>query len=195
MEVEPNHRKQIKHFHEAGDLHELTFSCSEREALLVKYDWFHLLSQRIERSCEICDTELYAFVFMPEHVHLLVGGINTEDDVSRFLFSIKQPFSMKVKRCLQRHDPALLNRLMVEERPGKHVFRFWLEGPGYDRNLNEGPEIEAAIHYFHRNPVERELCATAVDWKWSSARYYLSDGTVIDPDLPKITKLSFEFYD
>ena len=27
--------------------------------------------------------------------------------------------------------------------------------------------------YIHNNPVRRGLCRRAVDWKWSSARYYL----------------------
>jgi putative transposase len=194
MDVGSNHRKRVKHFHEAGDLHELTFSCNEREALLLNYDWFHKLAKRIDRACDICHAELYAFVFMPEHVHLLVGGLVTEEDVSRLLFAIKQPFTMQVKRFLQQNDPALLERLKVCERPGKYTFRFWLEGPGYDRNLNEGPEIETAIDYFHRNPVERELCKTALDWKWSSARHYLLPEEPVDPDLPRICGLSFEYF-
>lgn len=194
MEVDPNHRKRIKHYHDAGDLHELTFSCHERESLLLLYDWFGALARRIDRACQICHAELYAFVLMPEHVHLLVGGLNSEKEVSRLLFAIKQPFAMEMKRYLRQHNPALLKRLTVRERPGKYVFCFWLEGPGYDRNLNQAPEIEAAIHYFHRNPVERELCQSAIDWKWSSARYYLSNGESIDPDLPQITKLSFQHF-
>jgi hypothetical protein len=29
------------------------------------------------------------------------------------------------------------------------------------------------LEYIHNNPVSRGLCRRAVDWKWSSARYYL----------------------
>ena len=39
----------------------------------------------------------------------------------------------------------------------------------------------------HHNPVTRKLCRRAIDWKWSSARYYLSDPPrQQDPDLPYI---------
>jgi hypothetical protein len=62
-----------------------------------------------------------------------------------------------------------------EERPGKTCFRFWQEGPGYDRNLTTSTAIEAAIEYIHMNPVRRGMVNRAVDWRWSSASWYLLD--------------------
>ncbi|MDA0590521.1 MAG: hypothetical protein O2820_21470 [Planctomycetota bacterium] len=57
-------------------------------------------------------------------------------------------------------------------------FRFWQEGPGFDRNLF-GPEaITASMDYIHLNPVKRGLCEKATDWKWSSARFYLGETTL-----------------
>ncbi len=64
-------------------------------------------------------------------------------------------------------------RLTVRERPGKECFRFWQEGPGFDRNLFSPDAIASSLEYIHNNPVSRGLCRRAVDWKWSSARYYL----------------------
>jgi putative transposase len=63
----------------------------------------------------------------------------------------------------------------VRERPGKTCFRFWQEGPGYDRNLKRAATIQAAIDYIHLNPVRRGLATRAIDWKWSSASWYLLD--------------------
>lgn len=72
------------------------------------------------------------------------------------------------------------------ERPGKTAFRFWQEGPGYDRNLNRTATVLSSIDYIHENPVRRGLCRQAVDWKWSSARWYASDGRIDDSDLPQL---------
>src|SRR4030088_420583 len=66
------HRKKVKHYHEPGDLHELTFSCYERRPLLTNDRWRKMLSESIDRGCAGHDFKLVAFVFMPEHVHLLV---------------------------------------------------------------------------------------------------------------------------
>ncbi len=116
-------------------------------------------------------------------------------ELSRLLADIKRPFSGRVKkRMLEEGDP-LIERLMVLERPGKRVFRFWQEGPGYDRNLSSDTNILTAVDYIHLNPVRRGLVARAVDWKWSSARWYVSDGKDLDPDLPTIHGLPTGLFD
>ncbi len=72
-----------------------------------------------------------------------------------------------------RHFHEVGLRLTVRERPGTECFRFWQEGPGFDRNLYSPEALASSLEYIHNNPVGRELCRHAVDWKWSSARYYL----------------------
>ena len=117
--------------------------------------------------------EMVGFVFMPEHVHLLVYPTAANPSISRYLARIKQPFSKQIKDVLVAHGSRLLSRLTVRERPGKDCFRFWQEGPGFDRNLFSPDAISLALEYIHNNPVRRGLCRRAVDWRWSSARYYL----------------------
>jgi putative transposase len=58
---------------------------------------------------------------------------------------------------------------------------FWQEGPDYDRKLQTCEAVLASIDYIHLNPVKRGLCQRARDWRWSSARFYESGGTVVDP--------------
>jgi len=161
------HRKRIKHFHEPGDLHELTFSTYRRKPLLTNDTWRCWLAESIDEACEKENCRLVAFVFMPEHVHLLIlpesPGPQT---ISRFLSRVKRPVSARVKQALQASGSRLLQTLTVRERPGKLSFRFWQEGPGYDRNLNEERTVLASIDYIHENPARRGLCLRAIDWKW-----------------------------
>jgi putative transposase len=52
------------------------------------------------------------------------------------------------------------------------------------------------MDYIHNNPVQRGLCQRAIDWKWSSARYYLLDPPGQQfPDLPFIHGLRPETLD
>lgn len=172
--VRPN-RKLVKHYHEPGDLHELTFSCYHRLPLLTNDPWRQQLARCIDVAGQQTGIELAAFVFMPEHVHLLVVPSSSEPAIDRYLALIKQPFSKSIKELLLDTKSALVDRLTVRERPGKTCFRFWQEGPGYDRNLETPTAIEAAVEYIHQNPVRRKLVTRAVDWKWSSASWYLLD--------------------
>ena len=181
------HRKQVKHFHEPGDLHELTFSCYQRMPLLTNDDWRTRLSRCIDDALDEMSFQLIAFVYMPEHVHLLVYPTMPEPDIGRYLARVKQPFSKEIKGLLAESGVSLLNRLTVRERPGKFCFRFWQEGPGFDRNIFSPEALAASIDYIHNNPVKRGLCRKATDWQWSSARYYLLDPARQQfPELPHI---------
>jgi putative transposase len=188
------HRKRIRHFHEPGDLHELTFSCYQRLPLLTNNSWRTNLSRAIDAAGEQIGCHLAAFVYMPEHVHLLVWGLSSKEQVSELLSAIKQPVSVAAHEDLLERPGRMLDRLMVRERPGRTVFRFWQEGPGFDRNLFTVKAATAALDYLHLNPVKRGLCQKARDWRWSSARFYEHEGQFADPLLPKIKPLPAEFW-
>lgn len=186
--------KTIKHYHEPGDLHELTFSCYHQRKLLTNDAWRGYLAREIDDAGGRLRFDLVAFVFMPEHVHLLVYPHDDEPAIDGFLASIKQPVSAQVKRDLRAAGSPLVARLTIRERPGKQSFRFWQEGPGYDRNLHQPESVKASIDYLHLNPVRRNLVTEARRWRWSSARFYESEGQIVDPDLPRITPLPAEFW-
>ena len=190
MSTTKPHRKLVKHYHEPGDLHELTFSCFKRQPLLTNDTWRQHLVRCIDAAGQELDFRLAAFVFMPEHLHLLVVPMLPEPAIDRYLARIKQPFSKWVKQHLLELKSPLVDRLTVRERPGKTCFRFWQEGPGYDRNLTTPAVIDTAIEYIHMNPVRRGLVKRAVDWKWSSASWYvLGPSRQQQPGLPFIHSL------
>jgi putative transposase len=187
VDLPEEHRKTIRHYDEPGHAHELTFSCYERRPLL-EADWRkQLLSEGIDRATAGHGYRLLAFVYMPEHVHLIVFPERKGARVADLLYAIKRPVSFRIKTELQNQRDPLLRELMVQERPGKWVFRFWQEGPGYDRNLTNPSSLRAATDYAHLNPVRRGLCAQPGDWKWSSWRYYYQADQHRDPDLPTIS--------
>lgn len=190
------HRKTIRHFHEPGQLHEFTFSCFQRRPLLTNNDWRRRLARHIDAACDAQQIDLVAFVYMPEHIHLLTCPRQPDPNLGRFLAQIKQPFSKEIKELLIEHQSLLLNTLVVQERPGKFCFRYWQEGPGYDRNVTTVKVVLKSIDYIHENPVRRGLCAKAIDWLWSSARYYHAvPPKQQHPDLPLIHGLPAGLFD
>ncbi len=177
-------------------MHELTFSCYKRQLLLTNDSWRQKLAGCIDAAGEKFQIQLAAFVFMPEHVHLLVVPSRPEPSIDHYLAHLKQPFSKWVKTELSEVRSPLLDRLTVQERPGKSCFRFWQEGPGYDRNLTTPAVIEVAVEYIHMNPVRRGFVKRAVDWKWSSASWYLLDPPRQQlPGLPVVCGLPAETFD
>jgi putative transposase len=193
MKQHPGHRKRIRHYHEPGHIHELTFSCYHRWRLLTNDTWRAMLAESMDRAMEGHRYRLAAFVFMPEHVHLIVYPLPETDTIDALLKAIKRPFSYRIKQLLRQSRSRLLERLTIRQRPGVMTFRYWQEGPGYDRNFTKPSTVLAAIDYLHHNPVRRGLVKRAVDWKWSSARYYWVDPPRQHPPLPTIHSLPAEW--
>jgi putative transposase len=152
-----------------------------------------MLSESTGRAIDRHDYRLLAFVYMPEHVHLLIFPGPHASGIDHLLKAIKRPFSFRIKRLLEVEKSRLLSTLTVQQRPGVRTFRYWQEGPGYDRNLDRVETVLAAIDYIHLNPVRRGLVERAVDWQWSSARWY--EGLTYDANVrvPKLDKLPAEF--
>jgi putative transposase len=197
MSAPEPHRRTVKHYHDPGDVHELTFSCYRRMPLLTNDAWRRLLSEAVDRSLAGRDFRLVAFVFMPEHVHLLVYPHVPLPDpsvIEALLAAIKRPYSFRIKQILLKNGSPLLAKLTVPDKRRGKTFRYWQKGPGYDRNFSSEKAILSSIDYVHNNPVRRGLCQAATDWRWSSARWYASDRQLVDEGLPRIDGLPAEFF-
>ncbi|UCE61744.1 MAG: transposase [Phycisphaerales bacterium] len=180
------HRKLVRHYDEPGHAHELTWSCYQRQPLLIEGRRCALLSQCIDRAVPGRGFELIAFVYMPEHVHLIVWPVEPAATVAKLLFAIKRPFSFRVKSMIAEANSELARQLTIRERPGKETFRFWQEGPGFDRNITNTKTLRTAVEYVHNNPVRRGLCSSPGDWKWSSWGFYFAPDYSPDTDLPTV---------
>ncbi len=119
------HRKTVRHFHEAGHLHEFTFSCYHRMPLLSNDTWRERLARCVEAAGKETAIELVGFVFMPEQVHLLVYPTTPNPSISLYLARIKQPFSKQIKQVLAERGSRLLSKLTVRARS---VFGFGKKG-------------------------------------------------------------------
>ncbi len=113
------------------------------------------------------DYALWAYVFMPNHVHLLIWPRQQEYSISQILKSIKQPVSRKAVHWLKQNKPAALQQLATDEKA--QPYRFWQKGGGYDRNITQLDTLISSVKYIHRNPVQKGLVESPERWYYSSA--------------------------
>jgi REP-associated tyrosine transposase len=179
------HRKRVKHLDVPGHVHELTFSCYHRLPLLLDRAFPPLLSTAIDRAMQRHRFRLIAFIYMPEHVHLLVLPLHEESKISGLLAGIKRPVSFQVRKHLEATDDPRLQKLTIRERPGTMRFRFWQEGPGYDRNITNPDTLRTAIDYLQANPIRRGLCQMPGEWPWSSWHAHQGDPPSLE-NLPTV---------
>jgi putative transposase len=164
--------KRRKRFNETGHAHELTFSCFRRQPFLtgdLARTWLVAAVQlaRVKHSFDV-----WAYVFMPEHAHLLIWPKSPTYDISKIFATIKLPVTRRALHHVHMNAPEFLARMRDEQPNGEIHYRFWQRRGGYDRDSYEPTTIWNQIEYIHANPVRRGLCCRAVDWHWSSAGIY-----------------------
>lgn len=165
-------RKRCRRFNEPNEAHFLTFCCFRGQAFLSRDRACQWLVDATESALVKHPFHLWAYVFMPNHVHLIVWPTQPHYSISKLLSSIKIPVTSRAVDFVRNTNPDGL-RVMLDHQPnGKQAYRFWQRGGGYDYNLWDPKHIWEKIDYIHRNPVRRELCRRAMDWRWSSAAYH-----------------------
>ena len=185
--------KTCRRHNDPGHAHYLTFSCYKGRAFLSKDRTRHWLIQSILSARIRWKFDLWAFVIMPEHCHLLVFPREQQYSISRITTAIKLPVVRRAIAYLKREAPQRLIHMKDEQPSGNVSYRFWQRGGGYDRNLTEPRAIHEAIEYIHGNPVRRGLVERAEDWPWSSAVWFAGKKDVpLAPDGESIPTLHLD---
>jgi putative transposase len=189
MKTGNGYLKRCKRYDETGQAHYLTFTCFQNQPFLKGNKARQWLIDSIKSAKLKHSFDLWAWVIMPEHLHVLIfpnEGIRIRD----ILFSIKEPVARLASKFVQREAPEFIPRMLDLQPNGKSVIRFWQRGGGYDRNILSVEELHEKIKYIHNNPVRRELITSPDNWEWSSYRaweYNINEPLKIDRDtLPPI---------
>ena len=158
-------------YNDPGHAHELTISCYRRYPFLSKARTCEWLAAQLEVVRTELEYDLWAYVFMHDHIHLVVNPRQREYDTSVFLKRLKEPVSRRAVQFLKKEAPEWLERIRVK-RGSRFEHHFWQPGRGHDRNIYRGKTLLAMIDYTHMNPVRKGLVEQARDWKWSSAGWF-----------------------
>jgi putative transposase len=139
----------LKRFLRAEALHFITFSCFHRLPFLQAPEPKETFGAVLELTRARHQARVYAYVLMPEHVHLL---INEPPCIllAQFLKALKQITSRRLKGDRQK---------------------FW-QDRYFDANIRGEAARSEVIRYIHRNPVKRGLVASPGQYRWSSFNHY-----------------------
>ncbi len=161
-------RRKLKRYETPNHARYLTFSCYRRLPLFKNDKIKQVFVDQLDLTRQRLDFILYAWVIMPEHVHLLLMPNLESATVRQILHALKRPVSENILARWRRLDAGILTKL-TDTQNNPH---FWQPGGGYDRNIFTTDELLEKIQYIHTNPVRRGLVKHETDWPWSSARWY-----------------------
>lgn len=188
-EIKFKKRKKLKHYNISYHAHELTFSCYHRNPYLNDSVLCEFFIEELALAKSIFNFKIWAFVLMPNHVHLLIYAINETYDISTILQHIKGKSSSRYRKIILDRTPDRFDSFCIKLK-GKNVFRIWQTGGGFDRNLWSAKAIHYSINYIEGNPVRAGFVETPEEWLWSSAWARLMKPELISDlnDLPVLIK-------
>lgn len=110
---------------------------------------------------------LFAYVIMPDHLHVLTDGARKPSDVLRF---IKGIISRRVIGFLKERDyKSSLEKLRHEKHSRHYEHSLWEHHSNVMLMTSENAFMQR-VHYTHQNPVRSGLVERAEEYRWSSVR-------------------------
>lgn len=123
----------------------------------------------IDEARTSCGFLLFAYVIMPDHIHLLTDAPQKPSMVLQY---IKGIVGHRVIDYLkeQNYESSLL-KLRHADWKRKHRFSLWQHDSDIFSVTSEAKFMEK-VNYIHLNPVRAGLVERAEDYRWSSARWW-----------------------
>jgi putative transposase len=147
----------------------ITFSCYKRRKLLETDPAKRIVIGTLGSQLAVHRGLCIGFVIMPEHIHCLVW-FDEPGHLTPFMDHWKDQSSLKIKELYREKFTSYWSS--IEETDPAWQARY------YPFNVFTEKKLAEKLDYMHLNPVRRGLALRAVDWKWSSARWYLLRKTV-----------------
>jgi putative transposase len=143
--------------------HFITFSVYRRRRLLDHDQPKRIVLGVLNVVLEKHSAKCVGFVLMPDHVHALVWFPEI-GQLSRFIHELKRQSSLRIRTWYREKAANYFSEFGEGDK-------FW-QPKYYSFSIYERVKLEEKLNYMHLNPVRAGLVESAVDWPWSSARWY-----------------------
>ncbi|APG64039.1 transposase [Tenacibaculum todarodis] len=173
-------------FHNKSALYFVSFATVNWMEVFTRQVYFNVLAESVDFCRSKKGMELYAYCFMPSHVHLLFRSSNEQP--MELLRDFKKHTAKKLIEAIQNNPQESRKELLLWlfERAGKKKgnvskYQFWQHN-NQPIELWSEKVIKQKIDYIHKNPVALGFVTSPIDWKYSSARNFQDDHTVLQID-------------
>ena len=151
-----------------------TVTINKWQQLLSSDERKQIILNSFKFMCEENRIKLYAFVVMPNHIHLVltIEENETKESIQRNFLKFTAQFL--IKHLIHENLQVELNkyRSLSKDR----IYNIWKRRPKWIQidNINI---LEQKIDYVHHNPLQKnwQLVSAPELYEWSSASYYICE--------------------
>lgn len=160
---------------EPGFISHITQRAAGKEPLFIEDRDYLTMLGLLKESSEKFGLNYYSFCLMPNHIHIMLEP--QKKNLAQAMGSIFSRYAAKFNRKYERRG---------------HLFG----GPYRQAICLDNSYLLAASVYIHLNPVRAGLCASALDYRWTSSMLYSSKKAVdsfVDPS-PVLKMVHEDYY-
>jgi len=139
-------------------------------------DYYLILLTSLDWVMKKYGATLFAYVFMPSHIHLVIE-VDEGRSLSNLMRDFKKFTSTKIRQKLEnegRHSWVERLRKNASGKKGQ-VFKLWMDRFD-DVVLFSESVLRTKVEYIHENPVKAGLVSVPEEWEFSSAKDYSQTG-------------------
>lgn len=166
----------------------LTSVAKNRLSVFQKPRLKDLVCKAINEAWLSANFLLFAYVIMPDHLHVIVGSELKPSKISQYINGI---IARRIIDYLKNngHETSLA-KLRHEDRSRQYRYSLWDHHPNVKR-LNHEDVFMQKVNYLHQNPVRARLVQQPQDYRWSSARLWARKPLEDEPLLVDIDKIEW----
>jgi len=157
-------------FHENHYPYFVTSSVVEGLPLFMDPNISEIILNALQYVQEVNEVTLYAYIIMPNHIHLVVEG----EELSAKLRAFKSYTARSIVNYLKANNKS---RTLAQLKSGKldnhkdSEYQLWQEGL-HPKQISNPMIMRQKIEYTHYNPVKSGFVESPLYWRYSSALNY-----------------------
>ncbi len=175
-------------FHDQSKLYFVTFGVVNWIDAFTRNEYKDIVVESLKYCIKEKDLELYAWVIMTNHVHLIIG--TRSEPLQNIVRDIKKFTSKRIVDAIRKNPKESRKEWMIwmferagKRNPNNENFQFWMQH-NQPIELTTEAMTKQKLSYLHENPVKAGFVRNAEDWLYSSAiDYYTSNQKGLISDL------------
>lgn len=163
----------------------ITTTCNNWLCLFINETCYRILAESFNFVNQKYNVHVIAYVFMPNHIHLILLFEDGEV-ISSYIRDFKKFTSGETRREIEKQGMTdLLEKIKYKTKT--QLFKVWQDRFD-DFYLLNNKTLMTKMNYIHQNPVRKGLCESVSDYCYSSARFYFK-GEETDVKMVHYTEL------
>ena len=164
----PLNKERRKSHIEYGDIYFWTATINKWYWLLEKDEYKDVIIESLQYLTDEGKIDVYAFVIMPNHIHLIWQPLPAET-LTSIQLSFMKFTAQKIKLALIDDNSPLLPLCLVNKKD--RLYQIWKRNP-LSVELHSEKVFMQKLEYIHGNPVNAGLCQYPENYHYSSALFY-----------------------